>query len=66
MWNINKVNINKMGDIFKDATALTSCNKRKIADAWRAPAAFTATDAAYWAADTCQHSVSTVSLLFCD
>jgi surface protein len=64
LWNINKVKT--MGGIFKDATALTSCNKRKIADAWKSNAAFTNrgydTD---WAADTCQQSVSTVSLLFC-
>jgi len=29
---------------FLSAKALTSCNKRKIADAWNSNAAFTATD----------------------
>ena len=52
LWNINKVMVMKY--IFKDATALTSCNKRKIADAWKSSAVFTATTYdTDWAADTC-------------
>ena len=41
LWNINKVK--DMTQIFLNAKALTSCNKRKIADAWKSNAAFTAT-----------------------
>ena len=41
LWNINKVKT--MVFTFDGATALTSCNKRKIADAWKSNAAFTAT-----------------------
>ena len=55
LWNINKVN--NMKYIFDQqgggfATALTSCNKLKIADAWKSSAAFTATTYdTDWAAD---------------
>ena len=56
LWNINKVK--SVTSIFdgggNGANALTSCNKRKIADAWKSNAAFTATDYdTDWAADTC-------------
>ena len=33
LWNINKVK--DMTHIFNQANAITSCNKRKIADAWK-------------------------------
>ena len=63
LWNINKVK--EMFAIFFNANALTSCNKRKIANAWESNAVFTATTYdTSWAADTCQQPVSTVSL-FC-
>ena len=51
-WDVVKVT--SMDTIFLDATALTSCNKRQIADAWAGSDAFTAT--AYddaWTNDTC-------------
>ena len=52
LWNINKVK--DMFSTFLNAIALTSCNKRKIADAWKSNAAFTATDYdTDWATDTC-------------
>jgi hypothetical protein len=52
LWNINKVK--DMDSIFKNANALNSCNKRKIADAWKSNAAFTAqTYDTDWAADKC-------------
>jgi hypothetical protein len=58
LWNINKVK--DMFVIFDGATALTSCNKRKIANAWKSSAAFTATTYdTSWATVTCQESVST-------
>ena len=41
LWNINKVK--KLRGIFLNAKALTSYNKRKIADAWKSNAAFKAT-----------------------
>ena len=57
LWNINKVGwrmgmkIVGMNNIFTGAKALTSCNKRKIADAWKSNTVFTYdTD---WAADKC-------------
>ena len=66
LWNINK--LKSMNNIFVRANALTSCNKRKIADAWKNNTAFTGVGAttyeADWAKDTCQQPVSTVSLLF--
>ena len=52
LWNINKVK--SMTSIFYGVNALTSCNKRKIADAWKSNAAFTATTYdTDWAADKC-------------
>jgi hypothetical protein len=57
LWNINQVK--DMTYIFQSAKALTSCNKRKIADAWKSSAAFTSaafTSRGYdadWAADKC-------------
>ena len=62
LWNINKVR--DLGSIFDMqsggdpcagcTTALTSCNKRKIADAWKNNAVFTATTYdTDWAADKC-------------
>ena len=52
LWNINKVKT--IGGIFYGTKAITSCNKRKIADAWKSNAAFTATDYdTDWATDTC-------------
>ena len=52
LWNINKVK--NIRSIFYGATALTSCNKRKIADAWKNNTVFTATTYdTSWAADTC-------------
>jgi hypothetical protein len=54
---LNKWNIAKVKDMtftFKLATSLTSCNKRKIADAWTTSAVFKATTyGTDWAADTC-------------
>ena len=51
LWNINKVK--NMDNTFNGANALTSCSKRKIADAWKSNVAFTATYYTDWAADTC-------------
>jgi surface protein len=52
-WNVAKVT--NMGSAFLDATSLTSCNKRKIADAWTPTSTgFTATSyGADWSGDTC-------------
>ena len=58
-WVITKVttfqNINRPeSPTFHDATSLTSCNKREIADAWKGNTAFAATTyVTDWAADTC-------------
>ena len=52
-WDVAKVK--SMGDTFNGATSLTTCNKRKIADAWKSSAVFK-DDTTYdtdWAADTC-------------
>jgi hypothetical protein len=39
---------------FTTTTSFTTCNKRKIADAWKSSAVFTATSYDEdWAADTC-------------
>ena len=49
LWNINKMEMRKMFRIFEGANenepsnALTSCSKRKIADAWKNNAAFNTT-----------------------
>jgi hypothetical protein len=55
-WDISKVT--DFGPpklrIFKDATSLTSCSKRRIVDAWKSSAVFT--DTTYdtdWAGETC-------------
>ena len=50
-WNIAKVT--SMADTFQFATSLTSCSKRKIADAWKSNVAFTAAYETAWAADAC-------------
>ena len=50
-WDVAKV-ADMTGTFF--ATSLTTCNKRKIADAWKSSAVFVATDYdTDWAADTC-------------
>ena len=52
LWNINKVKDMRL--IFGDADALTSCNKRKIADAWKSNAAAgPSVDFPAWDADKC-------------
>ena len=52
LWNIN--NVKKIGYTFFNTNALTSCNKRKIADAWKSNAAFAAdTYDTEWANDKC-------------
>ena len=53
LWNVNKVTI--MSNIFDGTTALTSCNKRKIADAWKSIQSFVGTsyDNYDWADDKC-------------
>ena len=48
-WDVSKVA--DMGDMFDKATSLDSCNKRKIANAWKGNIAFTYTSA--WAVETC-------------
>ena len=51
-WDVAKVTA--MTDTFTSTTSLTTCNKRKIADAWKSSAVFVATDYdTDWAADTC-------------
>jgi hypothetical protein len=51
-WDVVKVTI--MVETFWGATSLTSCNKRKIADAWKSNPVFAATTyVTKWAADTC-------------
>jgi hypothetical protein len=51
-WNIAKVT--DMSLTFYGATSLTSCNKRKIADAWESSSVFTATTyGTDWAGETC-------------
>jgi hypothetical protein len=51
-WDVAKVG--SMTSTFKSTTSLTSCNKRKIADAWKSKASFvTTTYDTDWAADTC-------------
>ena len=43
-----------MTDTFFSTTSLTTCNKRKITDAWKSSAVFTATTYDEdWAGDTC-------------
>ena len=51
-WNIAEAK--SMSGTFTSTTSLTTCNKRKIADAWKSSAVFD--DTTYdtdWAADTC-------------
>ena len=48
-WKIEKVS--QMAGTFLGTTSLTSCNKRKIADAWKSSAVFNYGSA--WASDTC-------------
>jgi hypothetical protein len=51
-WDVAKVTT--MSSTFKSTTSLTSCNKRKIADAWKSNSAFVATTYdTDWAADAC-------------
>jgi hypothetical protein len=55
-WDVAKVATTKatMKNTFDGATSLTTCNKRKIADAWKSSAVFVATTYdTDWAADTC-------------
>ena len=48
-WDVNKVA--DMDDMFDEATSLDTCNKRKIADAWKGNNAFKYASA--WAGETC-------------
>ena len=51
-WDVAQVTT--MTNTFFSTTSLTTCNKRKIADAWKSSAVFTATSYDEdWAADTC-------------
>jgi surface protein len=51
-WDVAKVTT--MSNTFTSTTSLTTCNKRKIADAWNSITAFVATSYdTDWAADTC-------------
>ena len=64
-WDVTKVTdmgsgkfhgtwVEGRGSTFNVATSLTTCNKRKIADAWKSSAVFVATTYnTDWAADTC-------------
>ena len=49
-WDVAKVTI--MSNTFAVTTSLSSCNKRKIADAWKSNSAFATYDIA-WTSDTC-------------
>jgi hypothetical protein len=51
-WDVAKVTT--MSGTFGSTTSLSTCNKRKIADAWKSSSVFTATTYdTDWAADTC-------------
>jgi len=51
-WNIAEAK--SMSGTFTSTTSLTTCNKRKIADAWKSSAVFVATTYdTDWAADSC-------------
>ena len=51
-WDVAKVT--SMVNTFTSTTSLSSCNKRKIADAWKSSSVFVATTYnTDWAADTC-------------
>ena len=52
---------------FTGTPALTSCNKRKIADAWKSNTAFTATTPypLDWADDTCPNACVAGNVAFC-
>jgi surface protein len=51
-WNVAKVT--DMSNTFVSTTSLTTCNKRKLADAWKSSAVFVATTYdTTWAADKC-------------
>ena len=51
-WDVAKVT--SMTHTFTSTTSLTTCNKRKIADAWKSSTTFTATTYDEdWAADAC-------------
>ena len=51
-WDVAKVTT--MSNTFTSTTSLTTCNKRKIADAWNSSSVFVATTYdTDWAADTC-------------
>jgi len=54
LWSWDVAKVANMGSTFSSATSLTTCNKRKIADAWKSSAVFVATTYdTDWAADTC-------------
>jgi hypothetical protein len=56
-WHVAQVTT--MDGTFTGAASLAPCNKRKIADAWKSSAAFTATNYdEEWSADTCLPSPS--------
>jgi hypothetical protein len=51
-WDVAKVK--RMDNTFTSTTSLTTCNKRKIADAWKSNSVFVATTyVTDWASDTC-------------
>ena len=49
-WDVTKATV--MTATFTSATSITSCSKRRIADAWKSNSAFTTWNTA-WAADAC-------------
>ena len=55
LWLIRSINkVTTFADTFSDATALASCSKRAIADAWKSNTAFASTTyATKWAAEEC-------------
>jgi hypothetical protein len=56
-WDISRVT-DRMGSTFFATVALTSCNKRKIADAWASNTLFSA-QVSKWAAETCTFAALT-------
>ena len=65
VWDV--ANVTKMADTFTATTSLTTCNKRKIADAWKSSATFTGTTYdTDWAGETCPKVRDDVGMMGCD
>ena len=64
-WDV--ANVTQMAGTFTATTSLTTCNKRKIADAWKSSATFTGTTYdTDWAGEICPKVRDEVGTIGCD